>query len=155
MINRKKLQQILFLVIFVNCCLVLLITSISLGTENWIIAKPIRQISDSNLDSSWKISLPAIKNSSLYKNISFELSRAIEETNDYFGSDEDSELYLPIDLAKNDCKRYNGKIKFGLFKGVWLLNYAYGCKNRITRVSSNLHFFKFKNNFKVFFICFF
>ena len=139
MINRKKLQQVLFLAIFVNCCLVLLITSVSVSTENWVIARPVRQLPNSNFDGSWKLSLPALKNSSLFKNISLELSKAIEfdkAIEDYFGSDEDDELYLPIDLAKNDCKRYNGKIKFGLFKGVWLLNYAYGCKNRITRVSS-------------------
>lgn len=44
--------------------------------------------------------------------------------------------YVKIDFnAKSDCKRYNGKIRFGLFKGIWVLNYAYGCKNRVNRVS--------------------
>ena len=143
MVNRKKLQQLLFLTIFVNCCLVLLITSISVSTDYWVIAKPIRHLPP---DENWKLSLPVIKNSSLYKNITSELSKVIEETSDYFESDEDSKLYLPIDLAKKDCKRYSGKIRFGLFKGVWLLNYAYGCKNRVTRVSS-----KFFRNMNILF----
>ena len=134
MINRKKLQQVLFTIIFFNCCLTLLTTIISLSTDYWVVARPVRQLPS---DSQWKISLPILKNSSFYNNISSELTKAIEETNDYFDSEE-SESYLPIDLAKKDCKRYSGKIRFGLFKGVWVLNYAYGCKNRITRVSSKL-----------------
>lgn len=57
---------------------------------------------------------------------SSSISREIEQEN----------ALLPIDLnAKSDCKRYNGKIRFGLFKGIWVLNYAYGCKNRVNRVS--------------------
>ncbi len=52
--------------------------------------------------------------------------------------DDDDEEFSPSELfAKKDCVRYNGKIKLGLFKGIWLLNYAFGCKNRVNRVSSN------------------
>ena len=145
MANRKKLQQIIFIMIFVNCCLVILITSVSVSTDYWVTARPIRQLPPDlillnklNFLHQALTTLPVKNNDSFYydKNISLQLSRAIEDTSDYFDSDEDDEHFLPIDLAKKDCKRYSGKIRFGLFKGVWLLNYAYGCKNRITRVAS-------------------
>ena len=150
MVNRKKLQQIIFLSIFINCCIVILITSISVSTDYWVVARPIRQLPADlillNKLNSLHTSLPGatLKNVSqnhdkhVVGNLTTQLSQAIDENNsDYFDSDEDDQLaILPIDLAKNDCKRYMGKIRFGLFKGMWLLNYAYGCKNRIARVSS-------------------
>ena len=146
MINRKKLQQILFLVMSLNCCIILCITSISTSTDYWVIVRPVRQLSPSliiynnNGDSDTQVKQLNNKSTPSYMLPLITQASLTNNDNDYiaaFTSSEEEDELLPIDLhAKKDCKRYSGKIRFGLFKGVWLLNYAYGCKNRVNYVSS-------------------
>ena len=64
------------------------------------------------------------------------LDRKEEDYSIKINTFKEDDTLLPFELnTKNGCKRYSGKIRFGLFKGVWLLNYAYGCKNRVNKVS--------------------
>lgn len=154
MVNRKKLQQCLFITMFFNSCLIIFITSISISTDYWVFVRPFRQtfantiliestggskVVDSKKDASQ--SATAGSSSSLSNGTWNETTTNLIDLIGDIDIDEehDEEDLLPIDLyASKDCKRYNGKIRFGLFKGIWLLNYAYGCKNRINRVSSRL-----------------
>lgn len=136
MVNRKKLQQVLFLLMFFNCIVVIFITSVAMYMDYWVIARPYRQISTIIVEGTSKHHDANNTNSSA-SNQTVDFVEDIEI--DLFDEEED---LLPIDLyANKDCKRYNGKIRFGLFKGVWLLNYAYGCKNRVNRVYSKAEMF--------------
>lgn len=156
--NRKNIQRALFLAILANCCLVIVITSVALSTENWVIVRPYRQQPAEFPSTNIKLnkedvlsvlmnhkhnsSLPySVINETLFKaNILLKDKNDTDYLLDISGLSEeldDEDDVLPIDLyATKDCVRYKGKIKLGLFKGVWLLNYAFGCKNRINRVSS-------------------
>ena len=102
MINRKKLKQLLFFFMFINCCIILSITSISLSTDYWVIARPYRK-------------QPLINPLIDYKTTR-EYFSSLTSQEDYFlgvsFTDEDS-ILLPLDLSKskNGCKRYNGKIR--------------------------------------------
>jgi hypothetical protein len=124
------------------------ITSVSFSTENWAVVRPYRHMpATAGADSSearqllkHQVPVKPANQSRIGLNVNgtdsylidiAEASSSEEET------DDDDDDILPSDLyARKDCVRYNGKIKLGLFKGVWLLNYAFGCKNRINRVSS-------------------
>ena len=151
--DRTKVQRFLFILIFFNCCLAICITSVSLSTENWAVVKPYRQLGNRN-----EAALPAWLTQQLSpKSPLIDGSNASglvvvlknDTENDYLidasglsEEEEDKDDFPLIDLnAKKDCIRYNGRIKLGLFNGVWLLNYAFGCKNRINRVSSNRKIF--------------
>jgi hypothetical protein len=171
MINRKKMQQFLFIAMFFNCCLIIFITSISISTEYWVYARPYRQmfVNTILIENSQPPPAPSQSLVDLEKNtnnnsqqqafspggaepppsvVQSDVNKTskiidllddfdFEELEDESDQDRDEDDLLPLDLyANKDCKRYNGKIRFGLFKGIWLLNYAYGCKNRINRVSS-------------------
>ena len=103
MVNRKKLKQILFFFMFFNCCIVLSITSISLSTDYWVLVRPYRK--------QPLIDLKTTKSSE-------HVSSSVNKDDDYLlgvssAIDEDSVL-LPFDFSnsKNDCKRYNGKIRY-------------------------------------------
>ena len=137
MINRYKIQQILFLIVFLNCCAILCLTIISMSTDHWVTARPYRKMpSFKKFNSILKHQSTTTKSSDI---VSGSNLVHLDNDDEYLSSDEidEDDTLLPIDLhAKNDCKRYSGKIRFGLFKGVWLLNYAFGCKNRINKVSS-------------------
>ena len=131
MINAHKLQPCLFFLVFLNCCLILCLTSVSLSTSHWVVVRPYRKFppSSTTKKAAHSESTPIISTFDSDELYYAALSNALEE----------DEALLPFDLhALKDCKRYTGKIRFGLFKGVWLLNYAYGCKNRINHVSSNM-----------------
>jgi hypothetical protein len=177
-LNQKKLQQIVFFLIFLNCCIIICITAVSTFTDYWVLVRPYRLLpkdfvmaplssqsthkpaalastTTEQTSSSPHSKLPlttninlAQKNGSSYSVanlfiISTTPPITSAESFDYLSAIsnaiEEDDALLPFDLhAKKDCKRYSGKIRFGLFRGVWLLNYAYGCKNRINRVSSIL-----------------
>jgi hypothetical protein len=171
-LNQKKLQQIVFFLIFLNCCIIICITAVSTFTDYWVLVRPYRRLpkdfvmaplssqstqkpasamtttstsSQSKLPLTTNINL-AQKNGSSYSVANLFIITTTPpitsaESFDYLSAIsnaiEEDDALLPFDLhAKKDCKRYSGKIRFGLFRGVWLLNYAYGCKNRINRVSS-------------------
>lgn len=122
MLSRKKIQQVLYVVMLLNTLVVMVITGVSMSTEYWVLARPYRQIF---FTGSTRITEVITAHTS-------DNSSSIETLDEW--EDRDDEDFWPIDLyEKKDCKRYNGKVRFGLFKGVWVFNYAYGCKNRITR----------------------
>jgi hypothetical protein len=106
MISRKKLKKILFFFMFLNCCIVLSITSISLSTDCWVLARPYRKqpLSDKTIKSF----------SSEY--VSNKTSGEDHFLADLSEIDEDS-ILLPLDISyyKNDCKRFNGRIRLNVF----------------------------------------
>lgn len=130
MFKSKHAEKAIFVLIFINHCIILSITSISISTSHWVVVNPYRGLpsemtpqksNDSN--STWLSS--------------FDLTNDRYENYDFYYVMNEDKL-LPFDLdGLRDCRRYTGKIRFGLFRGVWLLNYAYGCKNRLNHVSSN------------------
>ena len=135
----------------INCCIVLCITSISISTDYWVIVRPYRQLPSSHIilnnnlfDSSTTTTkssqdLTATNLVALAQSSNLNVNDNTDYLNSLFGSSSEEDDDYPIDLhAKKDCKRHMGKIRFGLFRGVWLLNYGYGCKNRANRVSSRL-----------------
>ena len=139
--NKKKIERFLFVGIFLNCCIVICITSVSLATENWTIVRPYRLLPATNIniekneDSSvldtFNQNLPNSNNQNDYL---FDIKDSSEEKQDF-----DTELFHNLHSTK-DCKRYNGIIKLGLLNGIWLLNYGFGCKNRIEKATSNLNY---------------
>lgn len=127
--SSSKLHHSIFLINFLICCVVFLITIISLTTEYWVIVRPYRQIQTPDVQSI-KDQIIQTLNSS-FQNLT------INEIFDFSLIDDNSEDEQIIDLiSKIDCKRFQGFIKFGLFKGTWLLNYGFGCKYRLSRNSS-------------------
>ncbi len=150
MIKRKKLQQVIFFIMFLNCFIIVCVTCLSLSSEHWVLVKPYRQnylkldekfLSDANSEFIDKNSKSFIYDQNGSPKLLLHLMQKMENRDlNYYGDLLDSsenENIMPIDLhAKKNCKRYNGKIQFGLFRGIWLLNYGYGCKNRAYRVSS-------------------
>lgn len=127
--SSNKLQHSIFLISFLICCVVFLITIISLTTENWVIVRPYRQIRTPDAQS--------IKNQIIQTFNSSLQNLTMNEIPDFSFVDDSIEDEQIIDLiSKIDCKRFHGFIKFGLFKGTWLLNYGFGCKYRLNRVSS-------------------
>lgn len=161
--DRKKLQHGLFLVIFLNSIIVMIITIISMSTEYWVIARPYRQIffdsiSESKATKSTTTTRRLVIQTrssnenrvvggvvfvSSYLNATDVVAVVTNQTSE--DEEEEEEDFWPIDLyERKNCKRYYGKIRFGLFKGVWMFNYAYGCKNRVNRAYSELFL---KNSF--------
>lgn len=161
--DRKKLQHALFLVIFLNSLIVMVLTIISMSTDYWVIARPYRQIFFDSIVVSEGKKATRSSTTPLHGNQSrfFMSYHAVNATdvvgllpiqnqttskhdnstsnnnNDDDDDNEDEEDFWPIDLyERKNCKRYYGKIRFGLFKGVWVFNYAYGCKNRVNRAYS-------------------
>lgn len=134
--SRKRIQQVIYLLIFLNSMTVMLVTCISMSSEHWVVARPYRQVF---LDAVQDLKTARLKSTS--NSTPFNLTNQTVnhwKTNDEEDNDDDD--FLPIDLyEKKDCKRYNGKIRFGLFRGVWMFNYAYGCKNRVHRAYSKIN----------------
>jgi hypothetical protein len=118
--------------------------SISLGSEHWSIIRPYR-----------KMPFRVSKEDDFPNEIENDPSKSKNKTNkdiiseankEYFVeisglNEEPSEDYLPNDfeLLYKGCKRFNGRINIGLFRGTWILNHAFGCKNRINQVFSKLN----------------
>ena len=93
-------RKIFYFLIFLNSILAFINTTVSLLSDSWVLVKPIRI---------------------LYINQTIILSE-----NNLFQF-----LNIPSYNHNNqDCIPLNGMIKFGLFKGVWFLNYGYGCRKR-------------------------
>jgi hypothetical protein len=93
---------------FLNSLLAFINTTICLLSDSWVLVKPIRI---------------------LFINESIVLSE-----NSFFNY-----LNIPPSLHKTksfNCKPLNGIIEFGLFKGFWLLNYAFGCRKKHRAASS-------------------
>ncbi|CAF0703865.1 unnamed protein product [Brachionus calyciflorus] len=135
MISSKKSQHIIFFIAFINCCIIFLITIISLTTDYWVVIRPIRHINPEKLDITKQIFESL--NSTIDGNSTVNGSNQDDEIDYSFIDDdmEDENENQIIDLSqKLDCKRFQGIIRFGLFKGVWLLNYAFGCKYRLNKI---------------------
>ncbi len=82
MIDKKKIQKILYIFSFVNCCLIVIFIAISVSTDQWVVVRPIRKV-------PFQLSKPTINSN----HASFNES-------------------LPIDLhGRKGCERFNGKIK--------------------------------------------
>lgn len=89
MTDKKKIQKSLFIISCLNCCLIVILISISLSTDQWVIVKPIRKVSYEALQSK-----PMQSNSILDSNF------------------ENYKESLPIDLhGRIGCERFKGKIK--------------------------------------------
>ena len=132
--SRKRIQQLIYLVIFLNSMTVMIVTCISMTSEHWVVARPYRQVFLDAVQDLRTARLKSTSNTSSRFNLTTNNQTNENKEED---EDEDDDDFWPIDLyEKNDCKRYNGKIRFGLFRGVWMFNYAYGCKNRIHRAYS-------------------
>ncbi len=151
MFNLKYIERFFYIVILLNCCILFCITSISISTEYWVIVRPYKkQILNRKLSTEISSSITrlpdvlSITNDTRniaqinVQNDELDDDRILDEYYEVFSdSVDEKESLLPFDLhALKDCKRYTGKIRFGLFKGTWLLNYGLGCKNRINHVSS-------------------
>ena len=135
MYYSKHTERAIFFLIFINYCVILFISSISISTNHWVVVNPYRGKTLSTVSQRNKL-----LNSSTQFNLLDFKNESIENYDFYYVMNEDK--LLPFDLDElRDCKRYTGKIRFGLFRGVWLLNYAYGCKNRLNHVSSNFYSF--------------
>lgn len=113
-------------------------TIISMTTEYWVIVKPYRNFLTTD-PKSLKQQIIQTFNTSLQNSTL---------NDDFSFIDENIEEEQIIDLiSKIDCKRFQGFIRFGLFKGTWLLNYGFGCKYRLNRASSkNIFWFLIKQS---------
>jgi hypothetical protein len=93
-------RKLLYFLLFLNSILAFANTSVSFLSDSWVLVKPIR--------------------------ILFINQTIILSENNLFQF-----LNIPSYKHNNqDCIPLNGMIKFGLFKGVWFLNYGYGCRIR-------------------------
>jgi hypothetical protein len=149
--NSKKSEKILFFSICFNCCLILIFTTISIATEQWVKVNPYRSIDlnnnilvhFNNNDNNDTHSNDTIKSDDNFdKQFLIAISSASiidDDGNIIFIDDTDN-----VDLYNSlNCPRYTGTITFGLFRGTWILYHGLGCKNRRTRVSSLSFKFKF------------
>lgn len=138
--SSNKLQHSLFMLNFIICCLVFLTTCISMTTENWVTVKPYR---------SFQTTDPKILKQQIIQsfNNSFQNSTFNNDFDFSFIDDVIEEEQIIDLISKIDCKRFQGFIRLGLFKGTWLLNYGFGCKYRLNRASSNFFYSVNKINF--------
>ncbi|RNA37271.1 Clarin [Brachionus plicatilis] len=97
-------------------------------TENWVTVKPYR---------SFQTTDPKILKQQIIQsfNNSFQNSTFNNDFDFSFIDDVIEEEQIIDLISKIDCKRFQGFIRLGLFKGTWLLNYGFGCKYRLNRAS--------------------
>jgi hypothetical protein len=86
MTDKRTIQKILFIFLFINCCLIVIFTAFSLSTDQWVIVRPIRKV--------------------FYNSSPKQSNFIFDSTLDY------NKESLPVDLhARKGCERFNGKIK--------------------------------------------
>lgn len=105
-------QKLLYLIIFINSILIFSSTFYCMISDNWVLVKPKRIVF-------------------------INATTVLNEDEFYFMDLKSTYLDKKFKFYESiNCKPLNGNIKFGLFKGSWFLNYAFGCRQKNSFESS-------------------
>ena len=113
----------MLLAIFLNCCVILALTSVALASDYWVIINPY-------LSDFYTVSI--LENT-------FKLMNSSELANNqeivYFN---DEKYLIPFDYLDeiSECQNTQSGIRLGMFRSMWLVESSNICNEHLNRISS-------------------